>query len=217
MATSVPAPMAMPTSARASAGASLTPSPTIATLQPAAPAARRPCASLSSGSTSAKTSSMPSSAADRVGDLAGVAGDHHDARRRGACSSSTACARLGPDLVLERERADDLRRRARRRAPTRPAPRHVRRPRRRARPGLGRPRSRSSAGPPTATAAPSTVASTPRPVSDRKSLRRRARPPRRGAAATMARASGCSLSASTAAGQRAAPRRRVAAGARRRR
>ena len=39
IATSVPAPMAMPTSARASAGASLTPSPTIATVSP------RPCSS----------------------------------------------------------------------------------------------------------------------------------------------------------------------------
>ena len=36
MATSVPAPIAMPTSARASAGASLTPSPTIATRSPRA-------------------------------------------------------------------------------------------------------------------------------------------------------------------------------------
>ena len=62
MATSVPAPMAMPTSARARAGASFTPSPTIATDRP------RSCSSatarsLSSGSTSANTSSMPRSAA----------------------------------------------------------------------------------------------------------------------------------------------------------
>ena len=59
MATSVPAPMAMPTSARASAGASLMPSPTMAT---------RPCSdrrrisrSLPSGSTPAMTSSAPTS------------------------------------------------------------------------------------------------------------------------------------------------------------
>ena len=81
MATSVPAPMAMPTSARASAGASLTPSPTIATVSAALPAARRPCWSLSSGSTSAKTSSTPRSR-DRLGDLPGVTGDHDHARRR---------------------------------------------------------------------------------------------------------------------------------------
>ena len=58
MATSVPVPMAMPTSAWASAGASLMPSPTMATTLPPA------CSSLTSsafcsGSTSARTSSMP--------------------------------------------------------------------------------------------------------------------------------------------------------------
>ena len=58
MATSVPAPMAMPTSARASAGASLTPSPTIATLWPASWSLRTSC-SLSWGSTSATTRVMP--------------------------------------------------------------------------------------------------------------------------------------------------------------
>ena len=59
MATSVPAPIAIPTSAAASAGASLIPSPIIATLCP--------CAfnsltffSLSCGSTSATTSAIPS-------------------------------------------------------------------------------------------------------------------------------------------------------------
>ena len=72
-------------------------------------AARRPARSLSSGSTSAKTSSTPRSAADGVGDLAGVAGDHHDRATPSAWSSSTACAGLGADLVLERERADDRR------------------------------------------------------------------------------------------------------------
>src|SRR5919199_1326594 len=61
IATSVPVPIAMPTSARARAGASLTPSPTIATRSP------RSCSSatalsLSSGSTSAKTTSMTRSA-----------------------------------------------------------------------------------------------------------------------------------------------------------
>ena len=57
MAMSVPAPMAMPTSARASAGASLMPSPTMAT----APcrASSRTARSLSSGSTPAITSSTP--------------------------------------------------------------------------------------------------------------------------------------------------------------
>ena len=59
MATSVPAPMAMPTSARASAGASLMPSPTMATRP--SPARRRISRSLPSGSTPAMTSSAPTS------------------------------------------------------------------------------------------------------------------------------------------------------------
>src|SRR6266536_305252 len=59
-ATSVPAPIAMPRSAWASAGASLTPSPTIATLFPSfcSPAIRL---ALSPGRTSAMTVEMPSS------------------------------------------------------------------------------------------------------------------------------------------------------------
>ncbi len=58
MATSVPPPMAMPTSAAASAGASLMPSPTIATTRPR-PFSSATVAALSAGSTSACTSSMP--------------------------------------------------------------------------------------------------------------------------------------------------------------
>ena len=62
IATSVPVPMAMPTSARARAGASLMPSPAMATRWPCCcrRAARR---SLSCGLTSPCTSSMPSSRA----------------------------------------------------------------------------------------------------------------------------------------------------------
>ena len=107
MATSVPAPMAMPTSARASAGASLTPSPTMATVRPRAWSSAT-LASLSSGRTSANTSSTPRSRADRVGDLAGVAGDHHDALDPSwrSCVDGLSC--FGADLVLERERADDV-------------------------------------------------------------------------------------------------------------
>ncbi len=56
------APIAIPTSARASAGASLTPSPTIAT-GPCALRSSSIAATLSSGSSSARTSSTPSSAA----------------------------------------------------------------------------------------------------------------------------------------------------------
>ncbi len=58
MATSVPVPMAMPMSAWASAGASLMPSPTIATTLPAA-CSRLTSWALRSGSTSARTFVMP--------------------------------------------------------------------------------------------------------------------------------------------------------------
>jgi hypothetical protein len=61
-ATSVPAPMAIPMSAVASAGASFTPSPTIATFFPCA-CSSRTLDALSSGSTSAKTVSIPRSSA----------------------------------------------------------------------------------------------------------------------------------------------------------
>ena len=76
IATSVPAPIAMPMSACASAGASLTPSPTIATSLPSA------CScltwpALSAGSTSAKTRVDPQLARDRLGGARVVAGDHH--------------------------------------------------------------------------------------------------------------------------------------------
>jgi hypothetical protein len=62
MATSVPPPIAMPTSAAASAGASLMPSPTIATAS-RRPHVRATIEALSCGSTSACTSSMPSALA----------------------------------------------------------------------------------------------------------------------------------------------------------
>src|SRR5215207_52895 len=62
MATSVPVPMATPTSACASAGASLMPSPTMATFSPSL-CSRFTSAALSCGSTSARTRSMPSSRA----------------------------------------------------------------------------------------------------------------------------------------------------------
>ena len=75
MATSVPEPMAMPTSAWASAGASLMPSPTIATPPPlarSAPISR----ALASGGTSASTRSMPACARDGQRGRPMVAGEH---------------------------------------------------------------------------------------------------------------------------------------------
>ncbi len=155
--------------------------------------------SLSSGSTSANTSSTPSRRRDRLGHRPGVAGDHHDLPHAEG-------AQVGDGLARPRAAPRPPARARRRpssprdevehgRAPVAPAG-DRRRPGRRApvEPALAQQRRPADGVPP-----PSTVASTPRPVSDRKS--RRAgdvaalpRRPRRSA-----RASGCSLSASTAA------------------
>jgi hypothetical protein len=59
IATSVPLPMAMPTSAAASAGASLIPSPAIATMRPVS-RSRCTTSAFRAGRTSASNSSMPS-------------------------------------------------------------------------------------------------------------------------------------------------------------
>ncbi len=105
IATSVPVPMAMPTSAWASAGASLMPSPTMATTVRPGPFARRSwprqsrcswialtCAALSPGSTSASTCVDAHLAGDRFGRAPVVAGQHdHRAspsRRRLAMASA---------------------------------------------------------------------------------------------------------------------------------
>ena len=87
MATSVPAPMARPTSARARAGASLMPSPTMATRFPWAWSSAT-VFSLSWGSTSATTRFDAELAAHRLGGAPVVAGEHdhvdaHALGRRG--------------------------------------------------------------------------------------------------------------------------------------
>ncbi len=194
MATSVPAPIASPTSARASAGASLTPSPTMATVRPRCWSSAT-ALSLSSGSTSANTSSMPRSSATASATCLASPVIITTFTPR-ACSASTASrdsARVwsssarAPMTVPPRTTYSTAAPRSRQRptAPVRAS-------------GTRRPDSRSSVGPPTVTSAPSTVAVTPRPVRDRKceavGTATRAR-----AAVTMARASGCSESASTAA------------------
>jgi hypothetical protein len=68
----------MPTCACASAGASLMPSPAMATKRPA-DCSRLTASAFSAGSTSAITSSMPSVRATALGGRAAVAGQHHDA------------------------------------------------------------------------------------------------------------------------------------------
>ena len=79
MATSAPVPMAMPRSAWASAGASLIPSPTIATIAPPA-CSRSIAAALSAGRTSAtiRSGPIPTCGADGLRGLPPVPGQHPD-------------------------------------------------------------------------------------------------------------------------------------------
>ena len=102
-ATSVPAPIAMPMSAATSAGASFTPSPTIATVRPPS---WKPCtaAALSAGRTCAATSSIPSRWATAVGDCLRVAGDHRHAHTE-PMELGDRLRGLGSDLVLGREQS----------------------------------------------------------------------------------------------------------------
>ena len=76
----------MPTSACASAGASLRPSPTIATTRPSCCSALI-AATLPSGSTSAITSSMPAWRRDGLGRGPAIAGQHHRCAGRGAAAT----------------------------------------------------------------------------------------------------------------------------------
>ena len=76
-ATSAPVPMAMPTSAAASAGASFTPSPAMATLAPL-PRSSSTSACLAPGVMSARISSMPRLLRDRLRRHGVVAGRHDD-------------------------------------------------------------------------------------------------------------------------------------------
>ena len=94
MATSVPAPIAMPTSARASAGASLTPSPTIATVEPAS-LELGDLGVLVLGQDLGEHLVDAEVGPDRIGDLAGVAGDHHDAPTHAPAVLATAARASG--------------------------------------------------------------------------------------------------------------------------
>ena len=87
----VPVFIATPTSAWASAGASLVPSPVIATRLPPA-CSRLISAILSSGVASARKSSTPASCGDRGAVERVVAGDHHRADAHGAAARRTARA-----------------------------------------------------------------------------------------------------------------------------
>ena len=106
----VPVFMATPTSACASAGASLVPSPVIATSRPPA-CSRLISAILSSGLASARKSSTPASCGDRRGGERIVAGDHHGADAHGA-QPVEALAHAALHDVLEIDDAQHARRRA---------------------------------------------------------------------------------------------------------
>ena len=104
-ATSVPEPIATPTLASASAGASLTPSPTMATMRPSPSTSVRTRASLSSGSRFGRDLVDAELRADGVGDRRGIAGEqdradaHRVERRDGALG-------LGPHGIGDSDRAE---------------------------------------------------------------------------------------------------------------
>ena len=178
MATSVPVPIARPRSAWASAGASLTPSPTIATTRPSA-CRRRMTSALSAGRTSAMTSSMPTSAATAraVVSLSPVS---RTGRRPSAFSDATASAELSLDGVGDDEHARSPGRPSRRRSRSARAPR---RPggRRRARAARCIAQSASSAGRPDdqRVAVDDALDAEALAVGEALDRRQRARPPRR--------------------------------------
>ena len=208
MATSAPVPMAMPRSAWASAGASLMPSPTIATRRPRGLQRPRSSAALSAGSTSARTCSggMPTARRDGLGRAAGASPvSSHDLDARAASASATASRGLGLDRIGDRrcspasravdgdeDRASAAA--AARRVARRPARRGRRRGRRRrARPGAARCRR--------ATRCPSTRRRRRRgrPAAANALDRAGSRARRACRGATIASPSGCSLPRSAAA------------------
>ena len=177
IATSVPVPMASPRSAWASAAASLTPSPTMATTRPSAWSRLR-TSTFSCGSTSAITCSMPTSAAtDRA--AAVVVAGQQDRRQAQGAQLPDRGGRGRLDRVGDHQH------------PARgavPADRD-RRPSLGLRGGgrplevVGQRRAASSRRRPTTTAAPSTSPVTPRPSTLRKSSTGGSGPVRSAAAA----------------------------------
>src|SRR5215208_174540 len=204
IATSVPVPMATPTSALARAGASLMPSPTIATTLPST-CSLRISFSLSSGTTSASTRSMPSSPAtdSAVRPLSPVSMTTSSPIRRSRSTASLDSSRTTSATA------------------TRPAtspstatnigvfPEAVNSSKRDARPSSGTPDSSMSLRLPTTTVFPQTVARTPCPVRASKVSGSGTSRPRSIAPATIASPRGCSLrrSAATATTRSSSPER----------
>ena len=189
---SVPVPMAMPTSAAASAGASFTPSPAIATTRPSA--RRRLTTSLfRSGRTSASTSSMPSRRATALA-VVRLSPVSMTMRRPSAFSAATTSGARRLYRIGDRRSRRQAFRRRRRRPPSRlpgaasrPPPRGCR-----IHAFLGQERGIADS-----TRSPPTLPIAPLPVGDSKSTTGPRRSPRSSAARTIASASGCSLARST--------------------
>ena len=97
------APMAIPTSARASAGASLIPSPVMIT--GARRCSRRTTSSLSAGVSSAITSSTPVSAPTALGCFRAVAGRQHDPADSALAQRPDGLPGIGAEPVLEQQHA----------------------------------------------------------------------------------------------------------------
>ncbi len=188
MATSVPVPIAMPTSAAARAGASLTPSPAMATTWPSA-CRRRTTSAFCSGSTSATTSSRPreratACAVTRLSPVSMITRSPSACSRRiasgvlGLIGSATPSRPTASSPTTRNITVWPSARRASTRAASCPA---------------STPSSWSRRGLPRATCLPATVPITPRPVSERKSVTSAGDTPRSAAPARIAAASGCSL------------------------
>ena len=200
IATSVPVPIAMPRSAWASAGASLMPSPTIATTLPSACSAVT-LAAFCSGSTSASTCVDADLARDRLGRRPVVAGQHPDVEPE-RLELRDRLARLRLERVGDGDHAGQLRRRPPRTAASRP-----RRPASRAAPldssssAIAHSRHQRAVAE-RRRAWPSTVAWMPLPVIDSKPSTGGSSSPSSRARATIASPSGCSEPTSAAAASR---------------
>src|SRR5712691_6757834 len=208
MATSVPVPIAMPTSAAASAGASLTPSPAMATTRPS----RRSCSTTAlfwSGSTSASTSVMPRrrATACAVVLLSPVSITTRKPSWVSACSAAGVVDFTGSAMARMPETLPSTARK------TAVAPS---RRRLSASPSSAAVEIFSSArnlALPSASRRPSTVPTTPLPVGASNPTTSANAILRSAAASTIARASGCSLARSRLAARRRTPvSSRVSAG-----
>ena len=197
MAMSVPAPMAMPTSACIRAGASLMPSPTIATRWPWAWRART-CSAFSPGNTWARTLSIPTAEATaravRSWSPVIITGSSPTALIRAMASRASSLTGSAmatrpttvgrPPSVATPTSTTVLASACKRSKSARTGVRSA-------------PRSAKKAGLPTKTVCPSKRASTPRPGSARKSCTPARAILRRRAWSTMARPRGCSEAFST--------------------